>query len=751
MSQEEICNAEKFGLIDLSDPASKLGLEELNQNGKAKGQLTFVRKDGSKFLGEFTSVIFRDAFGNERTSTIVRYISERKQAEQKSIATSNTLEKALIEVEKIMHSSLDVICSIDEEGRFVNVGSASEYMWGYKPEEIYGRRYMDLVLKEDAEYTLEVAAGIMGGVPVITFENRYVCKDGSIVPLLWSARWDDNDKLMYCIAKDATEKKRLEKAFEFERKRFYDLFAKVPSSIRVYKGPEHVFEMANTLYLEMTGKRDVIGKTVREVFPEMKGQGFFELLDRVYRTGETYSGDELVALVDKDGTGTLTELYQNFIYQPYRNEKGEVEGIFCFSNDVTEQVKARQKIEESEKRFRQIVETAREGIWMIDDNYKTVLINQKMCEMLEYSQQEMVGRTNLSLKDEEGQRDFLQVLGRRKSGVNESYEAKFITKSGKQVWAQVSTNPIFDEIGTYKGTLGMVTNITERKLAEEKLLENQEQLLESQRIAQIGSWQLNFSNSTDIYSNPIYCSTETFRIFGLKPEAGEVSYRLFSKFIYPEDQKLVRVSLEKAVKEKLSYPIDFRIIDGNGNKRWVQQQAKVIADTSLGKPSRVFGTIKDITVRKEQELQIQKNSEEREILIAELTKSIKDLKQFTYITSHNFRAPLSNLIGLLTLVDYAALSAGNKEIVEMFKSSTFQLNKTVNDLIQILIIKNNVNVDISNNKIRELLDDAYTALAHEINETNCKISEGLQVGEIRFNKSYLETACLKLRSQQRKS
>ncbi|MCW3113120.1 MAG: domain S-box [Segetibacter sp.] len=746
MTQEEICNSGKFGLIDLTDPASKSLIEERNRTGKAKGELTFIRKDGSRFLGEFTSGIFKDALGNEITSTIIRDITERKQAEQKLISTSGALRKALNDVEKIMDSSLDVICSIGEEGRFVSVSSASEHIWGYKPSELTGKRYMDMVFAEDAAHTIDVAEGIVSGVPVTMFENRYVRKDGSIVPLLWSARWDDNDKLMYCIAKDATEKKRLEKAFESERQRLYDLFLHAPSCIGVLKGPNHVFETANPLYLQLIGKTDIIGKPLKEVLPEAAEQGFIELLDTVYKTDKTFVANERLIKLDPNGNGEFVHKYLNFICQSNKNTAGIIEGIFFFAIDVTEQVEARHKIEDSEKRFRQIVETAQEGIWMIDENCKTVFVNQKMCDMLEYSQEEMIGRTNLSFKDEEGQQSSLQFLEKRKMGINESHESKFLTKSGKYIWTYVSTNPIFDEEGAYKGALGMITNITERKLAEEKLRENQEQLLESQRIAHIGSWQLNFSNSTDINSNPIYCSEETYRIFGLQPDTAEVSYHLFSKFIYSEDRELVKASLEKSIEENSSYSIDFRIVHRNGSKKWVCQQAKVVTDDASGKPLKMFGTIKDITIRKEQELQLQKNTEERDILIAELTKSIKDLKQFTYITSHNFRAPLSNLIGLLSLVDYNTLETGNKEIVEMFKASTLQLNKTINDLIQILIIKNNVNVNTTNNSINESVDEAHTSLSHEINETGCIINKDLQVEKIYFNRSYLESILINLLS-----
>lgn len=383
---------------------------------------------------------------------------------------------------------------------------------------------------------------------------------------------------------------------------------------------------------------------------------------------------------------------------------------------------------------------------MIDENNKTVFVNQKMCELLEYSQQEMMGRTTYSFKDEEGQRNFLQKIEMRKQGIIETYESKFMTKSGRHIWTHISTNPIFDEDGVYKGALAMITDITERKQAKEKLLENQEQLLESQRIAHIGSWQFNFSNATDINASSIYCSEETYRIFGHPRNEGEISYRLFSQFVHPEDRNLVKAALLKSIANKSSHSIDYRIIHSNGSYHWVHQEAKLITEPITGNPIKMFGNIKDITINKKQELQIKKNTEERELLIRELTRSNKDLRQFSYITSHNFRAPLSNLVALLNLVDYKSLDESNKEIIEMFKTTTEQLNKTINDLIQILIIKHNVNVNIANNNIKELFDEACNSLAHEINEVGCSINKNFQVENIPFNKSYLESIVVNLLS-----
>ncbi|MGZ8550270.1 MAG: PAS domain S-box protein [Chitinophagaceae bacterium] len=473
MTEEEICAAGRFGIADSTDPRLMQLIEERRRTGRAQGEVRLVRKDGSKIPCEITSTVVKDAYGQERTSMIFRDITHRKETEQSLISTTITLQQTLNVHEKIMKSSLDVICSVDAEGKFVTVSWASENIWGYSPQELCGTSYMDLVYDEDVERTRKTAASIMNGIVETNFENRYLHKDGQIVHILWSARWDEEDKLIYCIARDISFKKRLEKAIKIEKKRFEDLYLQAPSCMGILKGPDHVYEMANPLYLQLIDKKDIIGKTVKEVLPELESQGVFEFLNEVYSTGKSFSANEMLLKFDFQGTGELVDRYLNFIYQAHRNEDGDIDGILFFAIDVTEQVLSRRKIEGSEKKFRQIVETAQEGIWMIDENNVTVFVNKKMCEILEYSEDEMLGKTNLYFKSEEERKLAIQQIERRKKGIRETHEARFITKSGRNICTLVSTNAILDHDGRYKGALAMITDITEKKELQLQLLNEQ--------------------------------------------------------------------------------------------------------------------------------------------------------------------------------------------------------------------------------------------------------------------------------------
>jgi PAS domain S-box-containing protein len=414
-------------------------------------------------------------FESEEPLVLIEHqlITERKQAEQELTITSQKLQHALRDINKIMDSSLDIICAVDEDGYFLQVSAACETIWGYRAEELIGKPLIDFVCPEDREKTDQAAANVKAGINMTHFENRYIRKDGSLVPIVWTARWDAKDKIRYGVARDATEKKRSEKAFEIERARFNELFLQAPSCIGILKGPTHIFEMANPLYLQLIGKEDIIGKTVKDVLPEAAEQGFVALLDEVYRTGQSFSANEMLIRIDKGGKGQLVDTYLNFIYQVYKNETGETEGIFFFAIEVTEQVLSRKKIEDSEKRHRQIVETAQEGIWLIDENNETTFVNRKMAEILEYSMEEMLGKKNYFFMDGESRVKAVENTVRRKLGMNDKYDFKFLTKSGKYVWTNLSTNPVFDDAGIYRGALAMVTDITETKNAADEIRESE--------------------------------------------------------------------------------------------------------------------------------------------------------------------------------------------------------------------------------------------------------------------------------------
>src|SRR3970282_1707984 len=115
--------------------------------------------------------------------------------------------------------------------------------------------------------------------------------------------------------------------------------------------------------------------------------------------------------------------------------------MLLFARDITENKKAQLALMESEKKYRQIVETAQEGIWLIDENHKTTFVNDKMCQILEYTQKEMIGKEIFYFMDEEGKQLATKLMEGKKAGKSDNRTFKYISKSGKEIWANVAANP----------------------------------------------------------------------------------------------------------------------------------------------------------------------------------------------------------------------------------------------------------------------------------------------------------------------
>jgi PAS domain S-box-containing protein len=134
---------------------------------------------------------------------------------------------------------------------------------------------------------------------------------------------------------------------EFERNQFRELFQQAPAGIAILNGPEHRWSFANPAYCAIVGRScdELLGRTMRAMRPELTGQGFFELLDEVYRSGAPYIGKNMKVLLRRGGSDQLSEAYFDFVYQPVRNISGQVEGVMILAVETTEQVKARTQLE----------------------------------------------------------------------------------------------------------------------------------------------------------------------------------------------------------------------------------------------------------------------------------------------------------------------------------------------------------------------------------------------------------------------
>jgi PAS domain S-box-containing protein len=177
---------------------------------------------------------------------------------------------------------------------------------------------------------------------------------------------------------------------------------------------------------------------------------------------------------------------------PLFNEQGELLGAMALTQDVDKQRQMEAEQRRSEQRFRVMVETAQEGVWTIDAEARTNYVNQYMASMLGYTVQEMLGKPLYSFLDEEGWQQARKNLDRQgQAPRGEVKDFRFLRKDGSIIWTSLSTTPLFDEQGRYLGSLAMVTDITQRRAAEEQVRQLNAEL--ERRILERTA-QLEFSN-----------------------------------------------------------------------------------------------------------------------------------------------------------------------------------------------------------------------------------------------------------------
>ncbi len=305
------------------------------------GEVRWVRAIGYTAYGDDGQPIRFDGMTVDVTAT--------KRAEQQLLVSEERF-RALVD------ATDQYIWTNDPEGRMTGDEPGWARLTGQTPAEYAGYGWSDAVHPDDRAPTLVAWRRAVTNRSRFEVEHRVRRHDG-----VWRQFWvravpigDANGATREWVGihTDISERRALEEARDralaetrHERARLQEVFTQAPSAIAVTEGAEHCITVANRTFVEITGGRPLLGRTVREVFPDLEGQQFFDLLDRVYATGDPFVGSEMPAGLDRDGDGVPEEYLFNFSYQPLRDVAGRVTGVLIHAVEVTEQVRARQRIE----------------------------------------------------------------------------------------------------------------------------------------------------------------------------------------------------------------------------------------------------------------------------------------------------------------------------------------------------------------------------------------------------------------------
>jgi PAS domain S-box-containing protein len=335
---------------------------------------------------------------------------------------------------------------------------------------------------------------------------------------------------------------------------------------------------------------------------------------------------------------------------PLYDAEGQVRGGIAAYMDITERKWMEEQLLQAKQEWEKTFDAVPDLITILDPQHRIVRVNRAMAERMEMSPSKCMGNfcfhcvhhtshpigdcpNALTLRD--GRQHMAEVH-------EENLGGDFL----------VTTTPIFDEQGEIQVTVHVARDITQVKEAARLLKESEERLNRAQRIAHLGSWEL------DIERNVLSWSDEVFRIFGMEPQSLVPCYEDFLSTIHPDDrEKVHNIFMDSLRAGDDGYEIEHRIVQkSTGRIRYVHEKCEHFRDES-GKVVGSGGMVQDITERNEADKKIlilnnelERNIRQLAISNKELARSNEDLQQYAYIISHDLQEPLRSVASFVQLL-----------------------------------------------------------------------------------------------------
>jgi len=373
------------------------------------------------------------------------------------------LVKHRSEANQLIDASLDVFCTINETGNFVYVSAASSSHWGYASEELIGKPYLNFVLEEDLATTNETEAAVLRGKDLKSFVNRYKKKNGGIAHNLWSVRWDDTAKLMYCVARDAKEIVEQEEQIQQSEQRFKALVQEGSDLIGILdaEGNYSYVSPTSTAILGIAPE-EFIGRNALDFIHPDDVERTLASLQKIANENKVIVEPFRFQNHKKEWRWVETVL-TNMLDNPVVN------GIVANSRDITEQVEEQRRL----KLLESVITNTKDAILITEaepfdePGPKIMYVNEAFTKMTGYEAAEVIGKTPRILQGPNSNKEELVKLGRslRKW---EPYEITTINykKNGEEFWINFTVTPVSNEKGWYTHWIAIERDVTEQKAKE---------------------------------------------------------------------------------------------------------------------------------------------------------------------------------------------------------------------------------------------------------------------------------------------
>lgn len=357
------------------------------------------------------------------------------------------------------------------EMRIVEANQAIMDVWG-KGNNILGKRYADVLPELKGQKIFDKLDDVFTtGVPYHARHQRVdLMVSGQIKTFYFNYSFTplkDRSGNVYGVintAADVTDVILAKQQVEQSEKTLYSMIRQAPVAMCIMMGPDQVVKVANKRMFELWGKpeAEILHKPIFEGLPEAKGQGLEQWIDHVYRTGKSYQAFEQPVKLLRNGK--LETVYQNFVYEPYRDSNGEIIGVIAIANDVTAQVKAK----EQQAWLAAIVKTSDDTI--VSKTLQGIITswNNAAERMFGYTPEEAIGK-HISLiippsrlKEEE------YIIGRIRAGKKvDHFETIRVTKDGREIPISLTVSPIIDDNGKIIGASKIARDISAQVATKE--------------------------------------------------------------------------------------------------------------------------------------------------------------------------------------------------------------------------------------------------------------------------------------------
>ncbi len=382
----------------------------------------------------------------------------------------------------------------------------------------------------------------------------------------------------------------------------------------------------------------------------------------------------------------------------------------------------------SEERYRRIVETANEGILLTDPEGRATFSNQTMASMLGSSIEQILGRPIEEFVVQEDRAAVAALVERRRQGVGDRLDFRLRRSDGSELWTLMSASPVFGDQGEFLGSLAMVSDVTERRRANEALRESEHQLKLSLQSANAATLEWN------LVTRKMSWSDEHFRLFGIEPGGFEPTTGAWIDRLHPEDRERVRSALVRAEEDRSDVNIEYRIVLPDLGVRWVHTRGQVFFN-ERGRAERMLGVVMDITERKKFE------SEREEMRLRE--QAARDREQATRVeaarksqefksavldaVAHDMKTPLTAIKAAVTCL-LSNASGGmkeNSELLCVINEETDRMNSLVTDAIEAARVEvGRLQLEKGPHHLKEAISAALDEIKHKARGREVQVQLG---------------------------